>query len=75
MHRITGGIDIKPDRRGHLGVSVEDLINEQPLDGVCVGGTLIVARGFGLAQFQSIQPDLLAASLPASTAIVGSCRS
>lgn len=36
-------------------MSVEEQIDEQPLDGLCVGGDLVVAGGFGLAQFQPVQ--------------------
>ena len=46
MQRIIGCIDVQRDLRRHLGVGVEEQIDEQPLDGLCVGSDPVVAGKF-----------------------------
>src|SRR5208337_3380475 len=72
MQRIVGGIKVENDLFGRLGVGVQEEIDEQAFDRRCVVADLVVAGGFGAAQFQPVQRGFTgqrrAANLLASTA-------
>jgi hypothetical protein len=52
---IIGGIEIKRDLCRGLGVGIEEQVDEQPLDGTCIGGNAGIAGGLVAAEFQPVQ--------------------
>jgi hypothetical protein len=84
VQRIVGGIEIEDDLLGPVAVCREKHIDKQRLDRGRIPGDAVVAGQRRPAQLQPVEVDLpasgaqslrRAASLPASTASVGSWRS
>ena len=58
VQRIIGGIEIERDLRRGLGVGIEEQVDEQRLDGTCIGGNAGIAGGLVAAEFEPVQGAL-----------------
>ena len=52
---VIGGIEIERDLRRGFGVGIEEQIDEQGLDGGCIGGNPGIAGWLGAAEFKPVQ--------------------